>query len=327
MKKLILGTIIVLSLSICSCGTKSKVTGKNETSEAIENVESSTDEVIKEEIQEETVTEEIEETSEVKEEIPASEIINMTTEGYSSMESIKIWSEFEVETSEELVDGVGKKNITITGEYPLSKGCIADSIVITSDDTISTYIEINGVKKQFGGIRIYDAEIIDIDREDEYNEVVVYDHGASADPTIHIFRFVDNSIVEIGSFGAKYTYDEILFNGKGRIIGGKDYLFFLDTEIVTEFTEVKDDVVNTYHPGYTELLDKKYTLSEDIEVEFSGEPNLTDPTYMYNRTKIEEGTEIKLLEINLDKDLYYISYYMVELPDGSVKKMYIPFGD
>ncbi|MBQ3545814.1 MAG: sigma-70 family RNA polymerase sigma factor [Lachnospiraceae bacterium] len=274
--------------------------------------------------EEETI---LEETSEVKEEIPASEVVNMTTEGYGSMESIKIWSDFKVQETDELVDGLTETKVSITGSYPLSKSDIADTIVIESVYRDYSYIEINGVKKRFRGDIIFDAEIIDIDSEDEYKEVVVYDHGPSADPNIHIFRFVDDSIVEIGRFSAKYKYDEILFNGKGRIISGLEYLYFLNTEIVTGFTEVKGDVVNTYYPDYTELLDKKYTLSEDIEVEFSGEPILTDPTYIYNRPKIEEGTEIKLLGINIDKDSHYISDYIVELPDGSVKEMSIPFGD
>ena len=331
------GKVVATSLAVAVIGGGTTVAVVNNNSkdnnptEIVTTVISDLEQDISEEnILENTTSEPItkieQETSENKEEIPASEVVNMTTEGYSSMESIKIWSDFKVEESEELVDGLTRTNVSITGSYPLSKSDIADSIVIESSYRYYSYIEINGVKKKFRGAIIFDAEIIDIDSEDEYKEVVVYDHGPSADPTIHIFRFVDNSIVEIGSFGAKYEYDEILFNGKGRIIGGTNYLYFLDTEIVTEFTEVKDDVVNIYHPDYNELLNKKYILSKDIEVEYPEEPNLTDTPFENNRVRLEEGMEIKLLEIKFVED-YFILGYVVELPDGSIKEMRIPYGD
>ena len=119
-------------------------------------------------------------------EIPAAEIVNMTTEGYSSMDSIKKSATFEINNTENIVDGATYNGITITGAYPLIEGGNEDLIKVVSDGFIDTYIEINGVKKDFSGSFIYDACIIDIDSEDKYCEVVVFDHGPSGDPNIYI---------------------------------------------------------------------------------------------------------------------------------------------
>lgn len=317
-KKLMLGTMMALSLSICSCGTKTEETktpGKNEASEVVKNVESPIDEEVKEEIQdEEIIEEEIIKEEPVAEKVLASEIINMTTEGYSSIESIKKEFQFDVT----YVDDVNQNwwdGVTFKGKYALTEGGKEDDIIVSYDGEYSTYIEINGVRKDVsaGYENVSNVEIVDIDKNDRYLELALFDHGPSADYHLHIFRYIDGSIIEIGTFYANFglSFDSILFNGEGRIIDSDHYIEFIDTKIVTEFAEVEGNVAKIYNPDYSEMLNKKYTVTRDLTVAFEEMEDLSQHPSIENIMKLEKGSQIILINEDLSKNLFYI-----ELPDG-----------
>ena len=319
-KKIMLGTIMALSLSVCSCGTKTegtKTPGKNEISEVVENVESSIDEEVKEEIQDEIkddviIKEEVVEEESVEEKVIASEIINMTTEGYSSIDSIKKETKFDI-TYVDTVNQHGWEGLTYKGKYALAEGGKEDEITVSYDGEYTVYVEINGVKKEFHGYYIENVEIVDIDKNDKYFELVLYDIGASADYVMHIFRFVDGSIIDVGTFAVNYglSYDSILFDGRGRIISSKKYIDFIDTQIVTEFVEMEEKVAKTYNPDYSEMLNKKYTVTRDLTVAFEEMEDLSKHPSVENIMTLEKGSEIILINEDLSTNLFCI-----ELPDG-----------
>lgn len=254
-------------------------------------------------INEETTSEK---NSDSIEQLSASDIRNMTTEGYSSIDSIKKETEFEVSyTDVENVHGAVKYK----GKYALTVGGKEDEITVFYDGDHLVYIEINGEINVFGGDYISNVEIVDIDKNDEYLELVLFDEGPSADPQLKIFRYADNSIIELGNFGG--MFESTLFDGKGRIIAGWSYYDFIETQIVTEFVEVKENIATTYNPDYSELLNKKYKLTRDLTVGFKETQDINDYPDVENIIRIEKGSEITIISGTSNGSCFYI-----ELQDG-----------
>ena len=302
-----------LAVAVIGGGTTVAVVNNDKENRATEIVTTVTtnleQDITKDEILVETITNEettSEKDSDVIEQLSASEIRNMTTEGYSSIDSIKKETEFEVSyTDEEKPYGAVKYK----GKYALTMGGKEDEITVFYDDSHLVYIEINGEINVFTGNYISNVEIVDIDKNDEYLELVLFDEGPSADPQLKIFRYADNSIIELGTFGG--IFESTLFDGKGRIIAGWSYCDFIETQIVTEFVEVKENIATTYNPDYSELLNKKYKLTRDLSVGFKETQDMNDYPTLDKIMTIEKGAEIIIISGDPKDRCFYI-----ELPDG-----------
>lgn len=232
----------------------------------------------------------------------------MTTEGFYHLNEVIDSYTFAKE------DGNEDVNVKFTGEYSLTSDA-KDIITVGGNyDTCEAYIEINGIKKNFGADCVENVAIIDLDEKDTYKEIAVYDAGPSNDPNIIFFRLVDGEIYEMGYACARYDYNEILFDKNGRIIDGYGYISFTDTQVVADYYEIKDNSFDKIQADYESALGEKYTITENITVAFIE----TENTNVFEAASDEEeyvelkvGDEIILLDDESPSCLYY-----VELPDG-----------
>lgn len=240
----------------------------------------------------------------------------MTTEGYKSLEDIIEDNSFEEIRWGKDATSSTMEMIAFKTEYPLSAGA-NDTITIEFDmSTSDGSIMINDAKCDFFGECIEGAAIIDVDKSDVYKDVVVYDAGASDDPEVIIFRYVDGTIYEVGCFYGRYDYNAILFNSKGGVIEASDYIDFLDKQIVVQYQITPDNKAKEIDVDYSNALGKKYKMAYDMTVAFA-ETEDTDLDKVYDIVDIEKyltlkaGDEIVLVKADLERTAYY-----VELPDG-----------
>lgn len=310
-------SVIAITFALCSCGAKDNVPNPvgDETSSTTQEAESSTDgedeSTSQQTTTEKPTTEEpTTEESTTEPELPLSDIKNMTTDGFVPLSDVKENCTFEMTygADNKEQDIYGSK--TFTGEYQLVVGGKNNSIHVYDTGNYEAYIEIDGIKKEFSAVHIEDIVIIDMDKNDNYKEVAVLDAGPSGDPGIWLFRLIDGTVKHItGTDG--WGYDYILFDRNGKMISGYAYITFFETEIVTQYVEVKDNVATWYRVDYTEMLNKKYTLAEDELVAFLETEDRTDYPDISDTITLKKGTEITLIEATPLDRLYYI-----ELPDG-----------
>lgn len=239
----------------------------------------------------------------------------MTTEGFVPISEVLEDCEFSCEKDEE--------HIVYKGEYALD-GKDKYEIIFTEDyvNIPHRYIEINGIKKELlWPNSVYKVGIIDIDTTDEYKEIAIYDDGPSGDLSITLVRFDGEEIYELGCFVDGHN-NPLLIDKKGEVILGSEYIAFLDTQIVSEYHVLKGNEDVIVHVGYENALNKTYKVSYDVEVAFgeSDDTNIENGyKYIENleaKIDIKKGEEIKLINFDLERDLYY-----VQLPDGRIGYM------
>lgn len=241
----------------------------------------------------------------------------MTTDGYMSISQIaedyELSFEYVGNNGEIQSTGDVYSNKIFTGKYCLDNESKYKIVVADYEFSSDSYIEINGVKKQINVEHIEKVGIVDIDTNDNYKEIVLYDLGASADPTLRLIRFCDGEIHELGSYISVGDYESILFNAKGNIIDKTGYVDFIDTKIVTEYYVIGNGDIVVVHIDYKNALNKTYKVSKDIAVAFceSTDGNWANVSMNIDNTiSLKAGEEIKLINIQ-EYDVYYI-----QLPDG-----------
>jgi len=200
---------------------------------------------------------------------------------------------------------------TYSGEYALASGEKDTIFIADYEGDNGAYIEVNGVKKEISVYHIESVGFVDVDERDEYKEIVLYDLGPSADPSLKIYRFCDNTIYDLGVYSGN-DYDNILFDKEGKIIEGNGYVDFVDQQIITEYFDVTTNKATSV--DYSAAMNKTYKLSKDLTVAFceTENENLEEAQINFdNIIELKSGQEIKLVKVDLSHDLYY-----VELFDG-----------
>lgn len=240
----------------------------------------------------------------------------MTTEGFYPISSIAnsyILEMKYMEDDESFDKGTVYGGKTYSGEYTLTSGEKDTIFIADYEGSNEAYIEINGIKKDISVDHIEAVGFADIDERDEYKEIVLYDLGASADPSLRIFRFCDNTIYDLGVYSGN-DYNDILFDKKGRIIEDTGYIDFVDPQVISDYFEVINNEATSTSVDYSAAMNKTYKLSKDLTVAFceTDSDNLEEAQInLDNLIELKAGQEIKLLKIDLSNELYY-----VELPDG-----------
>ena len=308
-KGLALCMIATTSMAIAGCGTNDNtVVNSNNTAESSEQVTSATNSNDEQSATVESTTINTDNNSQY-----------MTTEAFYTVNEIsdkyELTMEYMPDDDSQFAGTLyGKK--TFEGSYAISSDDVVSILVADYGSGNTSYIEIAGVKKEFSASPIEKVGIIDIDEDDSYKEVVVYDLGPSSDPTLTIFRYCDGEIHKIGSFDSGLgDYNSILFDKNGKIIEGDGYIDFVEPQIVTEYYEVTDNDAKLNKSDYSTTLNQTYKLTKNLVVSFceTDDINIEDyPSFNLEETiELKAGEEITLFEIGSSNFVYYI-----QLPDG-----------
>lgn len=235
---------------------------------------------------------------------------NTTLNRLSSYGSILEETRFELIYSEKNTSESVYEGKSFKGKAQLEKDGKELDISVYDDGNMDTYIVIADEKCEFFGTHLENVYVVDVDSTDTYKEVVVLDTGLSDDPTLHMFRYVDGKIYDVGSFEGN-DYNEILFDGKGLIIEGNAYIDFVEPHIVTEYNEIVDNKLKNTKVDCTQYLYKKYIISRELMIAFEETVDMTKYPDINTPITLEQGTEITLIKIDPMNKLYYI-----ELLDG-----------
>ncbi len=236
--------------------------------------------------------------------------VNMTIGGFASIDSVKEDCEFTLtyadDNGEQSVYG-GK---TFQGKYKLEADGEEVDIAVYDDGNTNIYIEVADLKLEFFADHISDVMVLNIDSTDDYKEIAVCDLGPSGDPTVHFFRYVDGVLYETGKlYGSEFK--DILFDGQGKMIDGYAYIPFIEPKVVTEYVYVDEHIAKTYSLDISESLNKKYILTETIQVAFTETEDKTAYPDVSEIIELEKGEEITIIEAHPTERLYY-----VQLSDG-----------
>lgn len=209
-----------------------------------------------------------------------------------------------------------ENKVIFDGEYELFPGRIDTIHVESIDDRITdgrTIIDINGVQKEIHADFIEEVGFVDIDENDDYKELVLYDEGPSADPTVHLYRFIDDEIISVGQYVGTYSYDLVLCDKKGKILSSFDYVEYTTPCVVSGYFEI-GNTSKRISLDYNDVLNKTYKLNCEMSFGYcEGSDDEWGKKYpsLEELITLPEGEEIKLINYADGMTLLY-----VELSDG-----------
>lgn len=303
-KKLVAAMLATTMIMATGCGKSEDDTTATTTSQPEVTTEATTNQTENADVEETTGN--TEETTENLD--TSSDVDYMTTKGFIPLSQAIEFYEFEKDENEDSMFIYADS--TYRGEYRL---CSDAKDIITVDfdyDANEGYIEVNDVKSTFYASAISNVAIIDIDKNDSYKEVAIYDEGPSADPTIILYRYCDGELYNLGEFCGRYDFDYVLFDQQGRIIDAEGYIEFLDTQIVASYYDIEDNNAVKVLVDLSGALNQKYRVSRDIMVAFN--TSKEDIYDLDNLITIKAGEEIVLIEAYES-----LVEFCIELPDGT----------
>lgn len=173
------------------------------------------------------------------------------------------------------------------------------------DDFVTTTyeVDIDGAKRKVN----FDADgkfyIVDVDKNDEYVELVATSKPNESDVTSNVFyRYVDGEIVELGKVSNFDGIEMKMYQNK--ILGMPVY--FGEGALVGSYYIIKDNKIENVKTKYEDVKDKEYTVTADsIDYVLETEESTS------NLKNIRIGDKIKIEKINDDSDYITENDYTV----------------
>ncbi|HEX2945649.1 MAG TPA: hypothetical protein VHT96_06815 [Clostridia bacterium] len=187
------------------------------------------------------------------------------------------------------------------------------SSVVVNDKTLDIYLD--------DPLGVY---MIDLDKNDAFVELAIYDGGPSGDPNMKFYRYIGSEIIELGAI-----HDTILINGNGEAITTYQMVNFKPA-VPLGYYEIKDNNLVFHRVPISDALNKEYEVPEDMEgffKEMAEIPQDFIPTFTGEEKTIllKKGDEITLENIHVTEDVPY--WYEVKLSDGKRGALYFWMGD
>lgn len=173
------------------------------------------------------------------------------------------------------------------------------------DDFVTTTyeVDIDGAKRKVN----FDADgkfyIVDVDKNDEYVELVATSKPNESDVTSNVFyRYVDGEIVELGKVSNFDGIEMKMYQNK--ILGMPVY--FGEGALVGSYYIIKDNKIENVKTKYEYVKDKEYTVTADsIDYVLETEESTS------NLKNIRIGDKIKIEKINDNSDYITENDYTV----------------
>lgn len=233
---------------------------------------------------------------------------------------------FDVSYEEDLE--LGQRVYSIHGKYDLNGDGEADSInaVLITDNEDGSYIEINGMKVE---LNLYNptgvANIIDLDSEDGYTEVAIFDDGASGDPAFTFIRYDGTKLYTLGTIDR-----HALMDGKGKFISWFHLANNFKPQFFSALGEFKNNeyVITNYDvEQYIGETYEVYGTGFFVPLDFNPEDYFEHLVWDSENLREFKATKIKLLGIHISPDDPTLNWFYVELPDGEKGLLYFWIGD
>ncbi len=233
---------------------------------------------------------------------------------------------FDVSYEEDLE--LGQRVYSIHGKYDLNGDGEADSInaVLITDNEDGSYIEVNGMKVE---LNLYNptgvANIIDLDSEDGYTEVAIFDDGASGDPAFTFIRYDGTKLYTLGTIDR-----HALMDGKGKFISRFHLANNFKPQFFSALGEFKNNeylITNYDVEQYIGETYEVYGTGFFVPLDFYPEDYFEHVVWDSENLREFKATKIKLLGIHISPDNPTLNWFYVELPDGEKGLLYFWIGD
>jgi hypothetical protein len=221
----------------------------------------------------------------------------------------------------------------VHGEYDLNQDGRLEEIslyllgnTLNSAFDVKTYIEINGIRKDFYMDYSEEGEvdIVDLDQKDSYLEVAYFDAGPSDDPHYHFYRYDGKEVIELGE-----TDSSALIDGYGKEI---PFLFTsgqFTPVICSGYKIIENNAFKVVNLDIKNCLGKTYKFSggDAFFQPCDAMPDNLELNWDMESMIHLDPCQIKILDIKLSEYDRLLNWYFVELPDGQKGLLYFWIGD
>lgn len=218
----------------------------------------------------------------------------------------------------------------VEGEYDLNQDGKPDKINImikgfgdTDGEEVQAYIEVNGIKQDFYMSYSTDGEvrIFDLDKNDKFFEVAIFDEGPSGDPHYDFFRYDGERLYTIGGIDSRS-----LCNGEGKLLPWLAISRF-EPIFYSAWLEIDNDALVEKSNDITGYLGKKYKFSGGDAYFMPCDEIPKDFEPMWSEPKEIQACELEIIDIFFYPDSRVLNYYFVELSNGERGMLYFWIGD
>ena len=247
---------------------------------------------------------------------------------YSAMNNSGYIKDYTFDVSYEEDLELGQRVYSIHGKYDLNGDGEADSInaVLITDNEDGSYIEVNGMKVE---LNLYNptgaVKIIDLDSEDGYTEVAIFDDGASGDPAFTFIRYDGTKLYTLGTIDR-----HALMDGKGKFISRFHLANNFKPQFFSALGEFKNNeylITNYDVEQYIGETYEVYGTGFFVPLDFYPEDYFEHVVWDSENLREFKATKIKLLGIHISPDNPTLNWFYVELPDGEKGLLYFWIGD
>lgn len=217
---------------------------------------------------------------------------------------------------------------SVNGEYDLNGDGKVDEVnaLLKSNYEDGSYIEVNGTKfaldpYNLGG----EVQIIDLDINDSYSELALFDDGDSGDPNFIFFRYDGKNLYPVGRID-RYA----LMDGHGKFISWFHLADNFNPQFFSAWGEFKNSEYVISNNDIEEYIGKTYEVSGNayfLPLENNPENHLGYMDWDQETLREFEATKIKLLDIHISEDDRTLNSFYVELADGEKGMLYFWIGD
>lgn len=217
---------------------------------------------------------------------------------------------------------------SIHGSYDLNGDGKIDKIkaILKSNYEDDSYIEINDIKVTLNlGSPSGEIQLIDLDSNDSYIEVAIFDNGPSADPVFSFFRYDGKELYSLGTID-RYA----LLDGQGRFISWFHLANNFKPQFFSAWGEFKNNGYVITNHDVEQNIGKTYEIDGAgyfVPLDKNPEDYFKHVVWELDALREFKSTKIKLLDIHINQDDRTLNWFYVELPDGEKGLLYFWIGD
>lgn len=223
------------------------------------------------------------------------------------------------------------KPFQITGSYDLNSDGKLDTIVLNlcfrSIDQESK-IQINNAILATTFNKPENAYLLDLDKEDDFIEILVSDDGPSGDPAYFFFRYDGTEIIDLG-FVPTSEGNSISFDGHGRIISWFNFNNCISPKIITGLYELNDNKFIYVELDISDTLNKEYVVQNNMDgyfIEMGDVPSNFYPSWD-SETMDKNKLSLSAKDTIIIKEILGYGRYYVQLSNGKLGVLYFWIGD